>query len=64
MVLKCELFKSISLQVQELNYGNLGVYELKDHVGEMALSSNLPPKLGPAKKPPPTSFPNCLLESV
>jgi hypothetical protein len=26
-----------------------GVYELKDRVGEEALSSNLPPKLGPIK---------------
>jgi hypothetical protein len=64
MVLKCELFKIIPLHIQELNYGNLGICELKDHVGEVALNLNLPLKLGPAKKTPLTSFPSCLLESV
>ncbi len=34
MVSKCELFESIPLHRQELNYGT-NVYELKDHVGEM-----------------------------
>jgi hypothetical protein len=64
MVLKCELFKIIPLHIQELNYGNLGMYELKDHVGEVALSLNLPPKPRLAKKPPFANFPNCLLGSV
>jgi hypothetical protein len=49
MVLKYELLKSIFLHVQTLNYGE-GVYELEDRVGEEALNSNLPPKLGPIKK--------------
>jgi hypothetical protein len=43
---KMWMFENIPLHIQELNYGNLNIYELKDHVGEMALSSNLPPKLG------------------
>jgi len=63
MVLKCDLFKIIPLHIQELNYGNLSICELKDHVGEVALNLNCL-KLGPAKKTPLTSFPSCLLESV
>jgi hypothetical protein len=41
MVPKCELFKSIPLHVQGLNYGE-GVYELEDYVEEETLNSNLP----------------------
>ncbi len=52
---KCELFESISLHVQELNCGE-GVYELEDHVGEMALNSNLLTKLGLAKITPLANF--------
>jgi hypothetical protein len=48
MVLECKLFKSIPLHVLGLNFGKC-VYELEDRVGEEALSSNLPPKLGPIK---------------
>ncbi len=33
MVPKCKLPKSITLHAQRLNY-EIGVYELKDHVGE------------------------------
>jgi len=47
---KMWMFENIPLHIQELNYENLNIYELKDHVGEMALSLNLPPKLGPTKK--------------
>ncbi len=47
---KMWMFKNIPLHIQELNYGNLNIYEQKDHVGEVALSLNLPPKLGLAKK--------------
>jgi len=39
MVLKCELFKSIPIHGQRLNY-RIGVYELEDHVWEKGLSSN------------------------
>jgi hypothetical protein len=46
MVLEHELFKSILLHVQGLNYGE-GIYELENHVGEETLNSNLPLKLGP-----------------
>jgi hypothetical protein len=49
MVLQRKLLKSIPLHVLGLNYGE-GIYELNDCVGEEALSSNLPPKLGPIKK--------------
>jgi len=49
MVPKHELLESIPLHVQALNYGEL-VYELKNHVGEEALSSNLTLELGPIKK--------------
>ncbi len=45
---KHELFESISLHAQELNYGT-NVYELEDHVGEEALSLNWPQKLGLVK---------------
>ncbi len=37
---------------------------IRDHVGEKALNSNLLPKFGHAKKIPPTSFPNHLLEKA
>ncbi len=47
---KMWMFENIPLHIQELNYENLNIYELKDHVGEMALSLNLPPKHGPTKK--------------
>ncbi len=40
------------------------IYELGDHVGEEALSSNLWPKLRPTKKTPPISYPNHLLKNV
>jgi hypothetical protein len=46
---KHKLFKSIPLHVQELNYKE-NIYELEDHVGEVAPNSNLSPKLGPTKK--------------
>jgi len=59
---KCKLFESIPLHVQELNYGK-NIYELEDHVGEVASNSNLSPKLGHAKKPS-TSFPNCILKNT
>jgi hypothetical protein len=62
MMPKCELFKSTPLHVQKLNYKK-GIYELDDHVGEKALRSCLRLKFRPTKKTPPTSFPNCLLES-
>jgi hypothetical protein len=63
MVPKHELFESIPLHVQGLNYGK-GIYELEDCVGEEALSLNLMLKLGPIKKFPLTSFPNLLLENA
>ncbi len=40
MVPKHELFESIPLHVQGLNYGE-GVYELEDRVKEEAVSLNL-----------------------
>jgi len=46
MVLQRKLLESIPLHVLRLNYGE-GIYELNNCVGEEALSSNLPPKLGP-----------------
>jgi hypothetical protein len=49
MVPKHELFKSVALHIQALNYEK-DLYELKDHVAEEALSSNLPLKLGPIKR--------------
>jgi hypothetical protein len=42
----------VKLEMHELyclNYGK-GVYELEDPIGEEAQGSNLPPKLGLAKK--------------
>ncbi len=63
MVPKHELFKNIPLHVQKVNYEE-DIYELKDHVGEEALSLNLLPKLGLAKRTFLASFPNCLLESA
>jgi hypothetical protein len=62
MMPKCELFKITPLHVQKLNYRE-GIYELDDHVGDEALSLSLILKFRLAKKTPPTSFPNCLLES-
>ncbi len=40
------------------------VYELEDHVEEKALSSNLLPKVGLARKTCLASFFSCLLESI
>jgi hypothetical protein len=57
------LLKNIPLHIQGLNYRE-GVYELKDHVGQEALNSNLLLKLRPIKRIIPTCFPNHLLESV
>jgi hypothetical protein len=62
MMPKCELFKITPLHVQKLDYRK-SVYELDDHVGDEALSLSLILKFRLAKKTPPTSFPNCLLES-
>ncbi len=58
MMPKCELLNNISLHVQKLKF-----YQVDDHVGEKTLSSDLLLKFRPGKKPHPTSFPNCLLES-
>jgi hypothetical protein len=63
MVPKHELFKNISLHTQELN-SEKNIYELKNHAREKTLSSNLPLKLGLAKKSPFTSFLSHLLEST
>jgi hypothetical protein len=63
MVPKHELFESVSLHVQKLNYEKKN-YELEDHVGEKALSSNLPLKLGPVKKKFPIHFINRLLKNT
>ncbi len=60
MVLEHKLLERIPLHIQGLNYGK-GVYELEDHVGEEALSSNLL-KLGPVKKNP--SFHDHLLKNA
>jgi len=38
-----KLFKNISFHIQELNCEK-GVYELKDHIGETSLNSDLLPK--------------------
>ncbi len=62
MVLKYELFKSILIHVQGLNYGE-SIYELEDHVGEETLNSNLPFKLGPINWIILIGFPNHLLEN-
>jgi hypothetical protein len=48
MVPKCMLFKKILLHVQGLNCEK-NVYELKDHVRQEALNSNLLLKFGPIK---------------
>jgi hypothetical protein len=48
-MLEHELLENILLHIQKLNYRK-GIYELENHVGEKTLNSNLPPKLGPAKK--------------
>jgi hypothetical protein len=63
MVPRCDLFYSIPLHVQELNYEE-SIYELGDHVGEKALNSNLSLKLRFRKKTPLTSFPIHLLKNV
>jgi len=62
MVLRCELFKSIPLHIQEQNCG--GVYELEFHVVEEALSLSLLPKFGLVKKKFHVGFPNHLLKKV
>jgi hypothetical protein len=62
MVPKHELFESIPLHVQGLNYGE-GVYELEDRVGEKTLSLNLTLELGLIKKIPLVSFPNRVLKN-
>ncbi len=46
---KHELFENIPLYIQKLNCKE-NIYELEDHVGEKALSSNYLPKLGLAKE--------------
>jgi len=63
MVPKCMLFENILMHIQGLNFAK-GVYELEDHVGQEALSSNLLSKLGFVKKVFPTCFPNHLLKNV
>jgi hypothetical protein len=63
MVSKCKLFKNIPLHLQNLNCKE-NVYELEDHVGEKALTSNWLPKLGPIKIILPISLLNCLLERI
>jgi len=60
---ECKLLKSIPLHIQELNYKK-GVYELGDHVGEEALTLNLPLKLGSIRRIPFACFSNCLLQNV
>jgi hypothetical protein len=55
MVQKHKLFENISLHVQRLNYRE-GIYELEDHVGEEALSSNLSLELRPIKRIPLIGF--------
>jgi len=62
MVPKHELFKSIPLHIQELNYEK-NAYELKDHVGEETLSSILLPKVGLTKRTFLASFPSRLLKN-
>ncbi len=49
MVPKCELLENIPLHIRELNYEK-NVYELKNHVGEEALSLNLSPLVHPRIK--------------
>jgi hypothetical protein len=64
MVLEHELLESIPLHIQGLNNGKC-IYELEDHVGEKALSSNLwLSKLEPIKKIPCVGFLNHLLENA
>jgi hypothetical protein len=53
----CKLLESIPMHVQKLNYKE-NIYELDDHVGEVAPNPNLLPKLGPTKKLP-ISFLGC-----
>jgi hypothetical protein len=62
IVSKWKLFESIPMHVQELNYKE-NIYELEDHVGEMAPNPNLSLKLGPAKQFL-ISFLSCLLENI
>jgi len=63
MVLEHVLLKIILLHIQGLHCGE-GIFDMEDHVGQEALSSNLLPKLEFVKKYPPTSFPNHLLKIV
>ncbi len=63
MVPSHELFQNILLHILRLNCDE-SVYELRDHVGEEALNSNLRPKLGLAKKILFVSFPKHLLENA
>ncbi len=63
MVLKRMLFENILLHVQGLNCGE-NIYELKDHVGQEAFSSNLLLKFGLVKRIPLAGFPNRLLKGV
>lgn len=63
MVPKRELFENIPLRIRKFNYEK-NVYELEDHVEEKALSSNLLPKVGLARKTCLASFFSCLLESI
>jgi len=63
MVPKHKLFENIPLHVQKLNCKEC-IYELKDHVGEEALSLNLLLKLRLAKRTFLASFPSRLLENV
>ncbi len=57
------LLESIFLHVQGLNYKE-SVYELEDHVGQEALSSNLLLNLGLVKKIPSIGFLNHVLKNV
>ncbi len=60
---KCKLFENIPLHIQKLNCKE-NVYELEDHVGGEALTSNWSPKLGPIKIIFFISLLNCLLKRV
>jgi len=58
---KARATQKYPLHFQGQNYGKC-IYELKDHVGEKALNSNLSLfKLEPIKKIPHVSFPNCII---
>jgi hypothetical protein len=49
MVPKCVLFENIIMHIQGLKCGK-GVYDMEDHVGQEAFSSNLLPKFGLVRK--------------